>query len=44
MAEEVYVGIDEARRSWWWRCGLQGERMTLANDRAGIKRLVARFE
>ena len=43
MAEESYVGIDVSKAELVVAVRPSGERMTLANDRAGIKRLVARL-
>jgi transposase len=43
MAEEVYVGIDVSKAELVVAVRPGGERMTLANDRAGIKRLVGRL-
>jgi transposase len=43
MAEELYVGIDVSKAELVVAVRPSGERMTLANDRAGIKRLVARL-
>ena len=43
MAEEVYVGIDVSKAELVVAARPGGERMTLTNDRAGIKRLVGRL-
>jgi transposase len=43
MAEEIYVGIDVSKAELVVAVRPSGERMTLANDRAGIKRLVGRL-
>src|ERR1700691_5086890 len=43
MAEESYVGIDVRKAELVVAVRPSGERMTLANDRAGIKRLVGRL-
>jgi transposase len=43
MAEESYVGIDVSKAELVVAMRPSGERMTLANDRAGIKRLVGRL-
>jgi transposase len=43
MAEEIYVGIDVSQAELVVAVRPSGERMTLANDRAGIKRLVRRL-
>jgi transposase len=43
MAEEWYVGIDVSKAELVVAVRPGGERMTLANDRAGIKRLVERL-
>src|ERR1700678_3315733 len=43
MAEESYVGIDVSKAELVVAVRPSGERMTLANDRAGIKRLVGRL-
>ena len=43
MAEELYVGIDVSKAELVVAMRPRNERMTLANDRAGIKRLVARL-
>src|SRR5258708_22718246 len=43
MAEEMYVGIDVSKAELVVAVRPSGERMTLANDRAGIKRLVGRL-
>lgn len=44
MAQELYVGIDVSKAELVVAMGPGHERMTLANDRAGIKRLVARLD
>jgi transposase len=43
MAEECYVGIDVSKAELVVAMRPSGERTTLSNDRAGIKRLVARL-
>ena len=43
MSEEVYVGIDVSKAELVVAVRPSGERMTLGNDRAGIKRLVGRL-
>jgi len=43
MAEEGYVGIDVSKAELVVAVRPGGERMTLTNDRAGIKRLVGRL-
>ena len=43
MAQEMYVGIDVSKAELVVAVRPSGERMTLSNDRAGIKRLVARL-
>src|ERR1700723_248894 len=43
MAEAVYVGIDVSKGELVVAVRPSGERMTLANDRAGIRRLVGRL-
>ena len=43
MAEEGYVGIDVSKAELVVAVRPSGERMTLANDRGGIKRLVERL-
>jgi transposase len=43
MAEEQYVGIDVSKAELVVAVRPSGERMTVANDRAGIKRLVGRL-
>ena len=43
MTEECYVGIDVSKAELVVAVRPSGERMTLANDRGGIKRLVARL-
>ena len=43
MAEAVYVGIDVSKAELVVAVRPSGERMTLANDRAGIKSLVGRL-
>ena len=43
MAEELYVGIDVSKAELVVAMSPRHERMTLTNDRAGIKRLVARL-
>ena len=43
MAEEWYVGIDVSKAELVVAVRPSGEGMTLANDRAGIKRLVGRL-
>jgi transposase len=43
MAEEVYVGIDVSKAELVVAVRPSGERMTLGNDRVGIKRLVGRL-
>ncbi len=43
MAEEWYVGIDVSKAELVVAVRPSGERMTVANDRAGIKRLVGRL-
>ena len=43
MAEESYVGIDVSKAELVVAVRPCGERMTLGNDRAGIKRLVGRL-
>jgi transposase len=43
MAEELYVGIDVSKAELVVAVRPSGERLTLANDRAGIKRLVGRL-
>lgn len=43
MAEEAYVGIDVSKAELVVAVRPSGERMTLANDRAGVKRLVGRL-
>ena len=43
MAEELYVGIDVSKAELVVAVRPSGERMTLANDGAGIKRLVGRL-
>ncbi len=44
MAEAAYVGIDVSKAELVVAVRPSGERMTLANDRAGIKRLVGRLD
>ena len=44
MAEELYVGIDVSKAELVVAMRPRNERMTLSNDRAGIKRLVARLD
>jgi transposase len=43
MAEALYVGIDVSKAELVVAMRPRNERLTLANDRAGIKRLVARL-
>ena len=43
MGAELYVGIDVSKAELVVAVRPAGERMTLANDRAGIKRLVGRL-
>jgi transposase len=43
MAAEIYVGIDVSKAELVVAVRPSGERMTLSNDRVGIKRLVARL-
>jgi transposase len=43
MAEDLYVGIDVSKAELVVAVRPSGERMTLGNDRAGIKRLVGRL-
>ena len=43
MAQEMYVGIDVSKAELVVAMRPSGERTTLSNDRAGIKRLVARL-
>src|SRR5713226_10296996 len=43
VTEEVYVGIDVSKAELVVAVRPGGERMTLTNDRAGIKRLVGRL-
>ena len=43
MAAELYVGIDVSKAELVVAVRPSGERLTLANDRAGIKRLVGRL-
>jgi len=43
MAEELYVGIDVSKAELVVAMRPRNERMTVANDREGIKRLVARL-
>ena len=43
MAEALYVGIDVSKAELVVAMRPSNERMTLANDRAGIKRLVGRL-
>jgi transposase len=43
MAEAVYVGIDVSKAELVVAVRPAGERMTLSNDRAGIRRLVGRL-
>src|SRR5712671_4640982 len=44
VTEEVYVGIDVSKAELVVAVRPSGERMTLGNDRAGIKRLVGRLD
>lgn len=44
MTEEVYVGIDVSQAELVVAVRPSGELVTLANDRAGIKRLVGRLD
>ena len=43
MAEESYLGICASKAELVVAVRPSGERMTLSNDRPGIKRLVGRF-
>ena len=44
MAQEMYVGIDVSKAELVVAVRPSGERMTLSNDRTGIKRLVSEVE